>query len=382
MPLGSILRGRTRRDRPVPAAEPDHAPDRDLLDRFARHGDQQAFAALVRRHGPPVLGVCRRVLRDPHAAEDAFQATFLVLARKAHAIAQPEALGSWLYGVAIRVACKARAGAPGRPPAHCRTRSPTSRTRRPASPGGAAADPRRGTVPDAGPGPHPDRPGLPGGADARRGGPGDRLPAGVDGVAAGRAREDLRRRLARRGVGLAVGALLLLASVGRGAGGVRVVVGRVAGAARKGPAGAAPRWSAGGCRWGVCCRWGCCRGGPDRRRMAAAHGHKPPSRRPRAHGRTPPTPWPRTSAAAGHDVLRARGGCGGSGSAPVTASASFSRRESPAGYHPRGRPGPAPAPFRCGFVLYFCRHCSRRLLQRRVHQLLAAALRTAALTTS
>src|SRR5690242_12137839 len=111
MPLGSILHGRARRVLPGSASDPDLAPDRDLLDRFTRSKDQQAFAALVRRHGPPVLGVCRRVLRDPHAAEDAFQATFLILARKASAIARPEALASWLYGVAVRVACKARAGA-------------------------------------------------------------------------------------------------------------------------------------------------------------------------------------------------------------------------------------------------------------------------------
>src|SRR5579885_230769 len=103
MPLGSILRGRPARGRVAPAGDPDLASDRDLLDRFTRHNDQQAFAALVRRHGPPVLGVCRRVLRDPHAADDAFQATFMVLARKASTIARPDALAGWLHGVAVRV---------------------------------------------------------------------------------------------------------------------------------------------------------------------------------------------------------------------------------------------------------------------------------------
>jgi RNA polymerase sigma factor (sigma-70 family) len=85
--------------------------DCDLLARFLGQGDASSFAALVRRHGPTVLGVCQRVLRNAHAAEDAFQATFLVLARKARSIARQEALGSWLYGVAYRVALKARADA-------------------------------------------------------------------------------------------------------------------------------------------------------------------------------------------------------------------------------------------------------------------------------
>jgi RNA polymerase sigma factor (sigma-70 family) len=83
-------------------------PDRELLERYAGRRDEAAFTALVHRHGPLVLGVCRRVLRDVHAADDAFQATFLILARKAASIGRPEALGPWLYGVAVRVAHKAR----------------------------------------------------------------------------------------------------------------------------------------------------------------------------------------------------------------------------------------------------------------------------------
>src|SRR4051795_6455364 len=84
---------------------------RQLLERFASGGDAVAFEALVTRHGPTVLGVCRRVLRDPNDVEDAFQATFLILVRKANTIRRPELLGNWLYGVAFRVSSRARAGA-------------------------------------------------------------------------------------------------------------------------------------------------------------------------------------------------------------------------------------------------------------------------------
>jgi RNA polymerase sigma factor (sigma-70 family) len=89
--------------------------DADLLARFATSRDEGAFTELVRRHGPLVLGVCRRVLRRCHDVEDCFQATFLVLAKKVGAIARPELLGSWLYGVALRTARKARARAAGAP---------------------------------------------------------------------------------------------------------------------------------------------------------------------------------------------------------------------------------------------------------------------------
>ena len=82
-----------------------------LLDRFVSRRDEAAFAALVQRHGPLVLGVCRRILRHEQDAEDAFQATFLVLARKARSIGRPERLGNWLFGVARRTAFKARSGA-------------------------------------------------------------------------------------------------------------------------------------------------------------------------------------------------------------------------------------------------------------------------------
>lgn len=83
-------------------------PDAALLGRFARHRDGAAFAELVRRHGPVVLGVCERILRDGHAAEDAFQATFLLLATKAGTLRQPELLCHWLHAVAFRTATKLR----------------------------------------------------------------------------------------------------------------------------------------------------------------------------------------------------------------------------------------------------------------------------------
>jgi len=82
--------------------------DGGLLERFAVNQEEAAFETLVQRHGPLVRGVCRRLLHDEHEAEDAFQATFLVLARKAPAIRKRHSVASWLYGVAYRVATKAR----------------------------------------------------------------------------------------------------------------------------------------------------------------------------------------------------------------------------------------------------------------------------------
>ena len=83
--------------------------DGQLLEAFVTDRDAAAFESLVQRHGPMVLGVCRRVLRDPHDAEDAFQATFLVLARKAASVSPREMVGNWLYGVAHTTAVRARA---------------------------------------------------------------------------------------------------------------------------------------------------------------------------------------------------------------------------------------------------------------------------------
>jgi RNA polymerase sigma factor (sigma-70 family) len=80
----------------------------ELLNRFVNERDAAAFEALVARHGPMVLGVCRQVLRDPNDVDDAFQATFLVLVRKASTLRRCDLLGNWLYGVAFRVAARAR----------------------------------------------------------------------------------------------------------------------------------------------------------------------------------------------------------------------------------------------------------------------------------
>src|SRR5437868_792614 len=82
--------------------------DAQLLDAFITGREEAAFAELLRRHGPMVLAVCRRVLGNSHDAEDAFQATFLILIRKADTVWPRSLVGRWLYGVAYRTALKAR----------------------------------------------------------------------------------------------------------------------------------------------------------------------------------------------------------------------------------------------------------------------------------
>jgi RNA polymerase sigma factor (sigma-70 family) len=104
--LGPVLKQISRL---ASVTDVESVSDAALLERFVGPCDEAAFAELVRRHGPLVQGICRRVLVRVHDAEDAFQATFLVLARKARSIRRREALPGWLYEVAYRVAARARA---------------------------------------------------------------------------------------------------------------------------------------------------------------------------------------------------------------------------------------------------------------------------------
>src|SRR5262245_49362795 len=95
--------------RSTPQGDEPGRTDGQLLESFVASRDEAAFSALVRRHGPMVWGVCRRTLHNHHDAEDAFQATFLVLVRRAGSIVPREMVGNWLYGVARQTALNARA---------------------------------------------------------------------------------------------------------------------------------------------------------------------------------------------------------------------------------------------------------------------------------
>ncbi|WP_315849830.1 RNA polymerase sigma factor, partial [Zavarzinella formosa] len=85
--------------------------DGELLTHFLDRGDEAALATLVTRHAPMVWGVCRRILCDAHAAEDAFQATFIILVRKAATVSPREMVANWLHGVARQTAVRLRSAA-------------------------------------------------------------------------------------------------------------------------------------------------------------------------------------------------------------------------------------------------------------------------------
>jgi RNA polymerase sigma factor (sigma-70 family) len=104
--LGAVFQHLRKLVAALPASE---RPDEQLLQRFVTERDEAAFGILLQRHGPMVLQVCARVLGHVHDVEDAFQATFLVLARKATTIRKPRAVGSWLHGVAYRIANQVKA---------------------------------------------------------------------------------------------------------------------------------------------------------------------------------------------------------------------------------------------------------------------------------
>ena len=108
--------------------------DKQLLGHYVSHRDETAFAVLVARHGPMVMAVCRGVFADPNDVEDAFQATFLILIRKAGSIWVDDSLGGWLHRVASRVALQASADASRRRAVERKAGTAVSRPRSPQRP--------------------------------------------------------------------------------------------------------------------------------------------------------------------------------------------------------------------------------------------------------
>ncbi len=183
----------------------DDNGDGPLLERFACARDEMAFTALVQRHGAMVLGVCRRVLGHEHDSEDVFQATFLLLARKAPSIRNKASVASWLHGVAYRLALRARTGA-------ARRRAHEQRAARPDRAGEALGDDLR-TVLDEELGRLPEKYRLPVVLCDLQGQTHEEA-SRLIGCAPGsmswrldRGRELLRQRLTRRGFTLSAGLL-------------------------------------------------------------------------------------------------------------------------------------------------------------------------------
>jgi RNA polymerase sigma factor (sigma-70 family) len=209
-------------DQPVAAvAGPparDDLTDRELLRQYAAGGDGEAFAVLLRRHGPMVWGVCRRVLRHRQDAEDAFQATFLVLARKAATLRQPELLGNWLYGVASRVARKARRRAAARAADPERQAEPMAPLAEPVL---ALAYQELQRILDEEINRLPEKYRAPlvlcylQGLTYEQAAVALHRPLGSMSWLLAQAREALRRRLVRRGLAVSAGVIALLAAVGR-----------------------------------------------------------------------------------------------------------------------------------------------------------------------
>lgn len=191
----------------LPKREPSALSDAELLVCFLRDHDEDAFAGLIARHGPMVWGVCRRVLVDRHDAEDAFQATFWVLARKAGTIRPRDRVGAWLHGVAYRTALKARIFAQRRRREHAPPHlpEPPARAESPHAELWRVLDEELAQIPDAYRGPVVlcDLEGQTRPEAARLLG----CPVGTVSSRLSRGRALLARRLARRGITLSTGTL-------------------------------------------------------------------------------------------------------------------------------------------------------------------------------
>jgi RNA polymerase sigma factor (sigma-70 family) len=235
------LQGLLRHLRRVVGPGDEGRTDAQLLERFARARDEAAFELLLRRHGPMVLGVCRRVLRQEQDAEDAFQATFLTLARKAGSIGKGEALAGWLARVAYRAALRARSAAQRCPAAGLAEPEPPA-----AGPAGDRVEQDVRPILDEELQRLPEKyrtpvvlcylEGVSYEEAARRLG----WPAGTVATRLRRARELLRRRLARRGLAVSAGAAVpLLTQAAAPAEVPAALLGVALDVARLGPAGGA-----------------------------------------------------------------------------------------------------------------------------------------------